>query len=128
MRMKKNGRMRFVAAQLIAVALLILAPFSQAIAGQTIDIVAMQHIDMQHGDHSKMHVMNDCDQGCEHTSDTPDDNCRDLCERICAQQFSGCFTSISVTGRYSKDTPVGWTYETATSLGVVIEDRPPRTN
>lgn len=127
MRMKKNGRMRFVAAQLIAVALLIFTPFSQAIASQTIDVVAMQHIDMQHGDHS-MHVMNDCDQGCEPSGDTQGDNCRDVCERICAQQFSECFTSITVMGRYSKDVATGWAYETATSFGGVIEDRPPRTN
>ncbi|WP_026481097.1 hypothetical protein [Ahrensia sp. 13_GOM-1096m] len=120
--------MRFVAAQLIAVALLFLAPFSQAIASQTIDAVATHHIDMQHGDNSTMQATIDCDQGFEHSGNTDGDDCRDICERICAQQFSEYFTNIYVTGRYSKDVAAGWTYEAATSFGGVIEDRPPRTN
>lgn len=127
MRSKKNGRLRLVVAQFIAVIILVLAPFSQAIASQMIDVVAMQHSNMQHGDHSTMHTMIDCDQGCDPSGDRPGENCRDVCERTCAQQFTECFTSISVTGRYSKDMATIWTYETLTSFGGTIEDRPPRT-
>lgn len=128
MRLRKKGRLRSVVAQFVAVTLLFFAPFSQAIASQAIDAVAMHHTDMQHGDHSAMHTMIDCDQGCDPSGDTQVENCRDVCERICAQQFSECFTSVSVTGRYSKDVSKGWAYETVTSFGGFIEDRPPRTN